>query len=164
MLILLSSPVLLRIFLLDGMLIWPLLILWVLVLLLMLLVVLVGRRALVRVWISLLDVPMLLLHLMLVMSLIGGLLLTFQFLLVFALMPGWLTLLALLYVSLFGLLVGWTLRIGPPRRPLVLSRMSGMLHWDELGVVPDEVVLALRDAASRSSVDDFWSIGVGGLN
>ena len=29
---------------------------------------------------------------------------------------------------------------------------------DELGVVPDEVVLALRDAASRSSVDDFWSI------
>ena len=29
---------------------------------------------------------------------------------------------------------------------------------DELGVVPDEVVLALRDAASGSSVDDFWSI------
>ena len=29
---------------------------------------------------------------------------------------------------------------------------------DELGVVPDEVVLALRDAASRPSVDDFWSI------
>ena len=34
--------------------------------------------------------------------------------------------------------------------------------WDvyrkELETVPDEVVLALRDAASRSSVDDFWSI------
>ena len=34
--------------------------------------------------------------------------------------------------------------------------------WDvyrnELGVVPDEVVLALKDAASRSSVDDFWTI------
>ena len=29
---------------------------------------------------------------------------------------------------------------------------------DELGVVPDEVVLALEDAASRSSVDDVWSI------
>ena len=33
--------------------------------------------------------------------------------------------------------------------------------WDvyrcELGVVPAEVVFALRDAASRSSVDDFWS-------
>ena len=27
-----------------------------------------------------------------------------------------------------------------------------------LGVVPDDVVLALRDAASRSAVDDFWSI------
>ena len=28
----------------------------------------------------------------------------------------------------------------------------------ELGVVPDEVVLALRGAAARLSVDDFWSI------
>ena len=27
-----------------------------------------------------------------------------------------------------------------------------------IGVVPDEVVRALRDAASRYSVDDFWSI------
>ena len=27
-----------------------------------------------------------------------------------------------------------------------------------LGVVPDEVVRSLRDAASRSAVDDFWSI------
>ena len=42
-------PVLLRVFLLDGMLIWPLLILWELVLLLMLLVVLVWRRVLVLV-------------------------------------------------------------------------------------------------------------------
>ena len=31
------------------------------------------------------------------------------------------------------------------------------VHRDELGVVPDDVVLALRDAASRSSVDDVWS-------
>ena len=31
-------------------------------------------------------------------------------------------------------------------------------HRDVLGAVPDEVVLALRDAVSRSSVDDFWSI------
>ena len=29
---------------------------------------------------------------------------------------------------------------------------------DELRVVPEEVVLALRGAVSRSSVDDFWSI------
>ena len=32
------------------------------------------------------------------------------------------------------------------------------VYRDELEVVPDEVVLALRDAVSRSSVDDFWSI------
>ena len=32
------------------------------------------------------------------------------------------------------------------------------VFWEELGVVPNDVVLALRDAVSRSSVDDFWSI------
>ena len=32
------------------------------------------------------------------------------------------------------------------------------VYRDELGVVPGEVVLALRCAASRSSIDDFWSI------
>ena len=32
------------------------------------------------------------------------------------------------------------------------------VYRDVLGVVPDDVVLALRDAASRSAVDDFWSI------
>ena len=31
------------------------------------------------------------------------------------------------------------------------------VYREELGVVPAEVVLALRDAASRSSVDYFWS-------
>ena len=30
--------------------------------------------------------------------------------------------------------------------------------WLDTPVVPEQVVLALRDAASRSSVDDFWSI------
>ena len=30
------------------------------------------------------------------------------------------------------------------------------VYWDELGVVPEEVLLALRGA--RSSVDDYWSI------
>ena len=54
----------------------------------------------------LLAVPMLLLLLRLVMLLIDGSLLTFQFLLAFVLVPGWLMLPALLYVSLFGLLVG----------------------------------------------------------
>ena len=55
---------------------------------------------------------------------------------------------ALLYVSHFGLLVDWILLIGLPRHPLVQA----------LGVVPAEVVLTLRDAVSRSSVDGFWSI------
>ena len=32
------------------------------------------------------------------------------------------------------------------------------VYRDVLGVVSDEVVRALRDAASRSAVDDFWSI------
>ena len=32
------------------------------------------------------------------------------------------------------------------------------IYRDVLGVVPDDVVLALRDAVSRSAVDDFWSI------
>ena len=31
------------------------------------------------------------------------------------------------------------------------------VYREELGVVPDDVVLALRDAASRFAVDDFWS-------
>ena len=48
--------------------------------------------------------------------------------------------------------------IGPHRRPLVLFRMSGDVYREELGVVPEDVVLALRDAVSRSSVDDCWSI------
>ena len=33
--------------------------------------------------------------------------------------------------------------------------------WDELGVVRPDVVLAFRDAVSRSSVDDFWTIWSG---
>ena len=76
---------------------------------------------------------MLLLHLMLVESLIGGLLLTSLFLLAFVLVPGWLTLRAPLLVSLFSLHVGQMLQIGPPRRPLVLSRMSGMFIGMNLG-------------------------------
>ena len=58
--------------------------------------------------------------------LIGGSLLTFQFLLAFALVLGWLMLLARLFVNLSGLLVGWILLISPPRRLLVLFKMSVM--------------------------------------
>ena len=36
--------------------------------------------------------------------------------------------------------------------------MFGDVHRDELEVVPNDVVLALGDAVSRSAVDDFWSI------
>ena len=32
------------------------------------------------------------------------------------------------------------------------------IYRDVLGTVPDNVVLALRDATSRSAIDDFWSI------
>ena len=56
---------------------------------------------------------------------IGGSLLTFQLLLALVLMRGRLMLLVQRFVSLSGLLVGWTLRIGLPRRLYVLSRMSG---------------------------------------
>ena len=47
------------------------------------------------------------------------------------------------------------------------SSSSRVVHYvwdvyrDLLEVVPDDVVLALRDVASRSSVDDFWSIWSG---
>ena len=58
------------------------------------------------------------------MLLIGGLLSIFLFSCAFALMLGWLMLRSLWYVSLFGLLVGWILLTGPPRRPLVLSRIG----------------------------------------
>ena len=78
MLILLLFTVLLRVFLLDGMSIKPLLILWVLVLLVMSPVGSFGREVRVHVGIFLLAVPMLLQLLSLALSLIGGSLLTFQ--------------------------------------------------------------------------------------
>ena len=90
-------------------------------------------RALVHVVISLSTVLMLLLHLMPVMSLIGGSLLTFLLWLNFAIVPGRLTLLARLHASLFGLLVGLTLLLGPPCRLLVLSRMFGIFFGMSLG-------------------------------
>ena len=58
---------------------------------------------------------------------------------------------ARLYVSLSGLLVGWTLLMGPPRR---LPVLFWDVYRDELGV------LAHRNAVSRSSVDGFWFTGV----
>ena len=125
-LLLLPVPVLLRVFLLDGMLIWPLLILWVLVFPLMLPVGSVGRKVLVLVGISSSGVLMRWLLQMLVLLLIVGSPLISLLLLDSVLMPGWLMLLARLCVNLSGLPVCWILLIGPPRRQLGFSRMSGM--------------------------------------
>ena len=63
--------------------------------------------------------------------------------------PRWLTLLALLYVSPFGLFVVLDI---PDRSSSSSSRLVQDVwdvYRDELGVVPDDVVLALGDAASR---------------
>ena len=49
----------------------------------------------------------------------------------------------------------------PDRSPSSATRVVQDVwdvYRDELGVVPEEVVLSLRNAVSRSSVDDFWSI------
>ena len=105
----------------------------------MLLVGLIGRKALVRVGISLSAVPVLLLLLML----------------------GWLMLLARLFVSLFGLLVGWTLLIGRPRRPLVLSRMSGMFIWMSLGWFLRRLLLLLGMLSLVHLLMIFGLFGVG---
>ena len=86
---------------------------------------------------------MLLLLLRLALSLIGGSLLTFLSLRAFALVPGWLMLLAQLYVRLFGLPVGWTLLISPARRLLVLFRMSGMFTGMDLVLFLERLGLLL---------------------
>ena len=63
--------------------------------------------------------------------------------------------LAQLLVSLSGL-PGW---LDTPDRSSSSSYRVVQDVWevyrDVLGVVPEQVVLALRDAASRTSVDDF---------
>ena len=129
-----------------------------LVLPLTLLVGSVGRKALVRVGFLCRLSQMLLLLQMLVMLLIGGSRLIFLYSLAFVLMLGWLMLLARMYVSLSGLHV-W---LDTPDRSSSSSTRVVQDVWnvcrDELGLVPEEVVLALRNAVSRSSVDDFWTI------
>ena len=140
------------------MLMWPLLILWVLVLLLMLLVASAGRRALVLVGISLSDVPMLLLHLVLVMSLIGGFLLTFSVLARFRI-GAWMADAACPVVCQLVWPACW---LDTPDRSSSSSTRVVQDIWgvyrDDLGTVPPDVVLALRDAVSRSTEGDFWSI------
>ena len=95
---------------------------------------------------------------LLVMSLIGGLLLTFQFLLAFVLMPGWLT-----FACPIACQPLWpACWLDTLDRSSSSSTRDVQDVWDvfrdEFEVVPDDVVLALRDAASRFYVDDFWTI------
>ena len=102
--------------------------------LLILLVRLIGMMVLVLVGIFLWCVRVLLLVLKRVVLLIGGSFLTFLFLLAFVLVPGWLMLLA---------------RSSSSSSRVVQDVWD--IYRDVLGVVPDDVVLALRDAASRSA-------------
>ena len=67
-------------------------------------------------------------------------------------------LLVRLFVNLFGLLVGWILLIVSSSSSTRIVQDVWDIYRDELGVVPDDVVFALRDAVSRSALDDFWSI------
>ena len=140
------------------MLILLLLFLWVLVLLLMLLVGLVGRMVLVRVGIFLWAVPVLLLLLRRVMLLIGGSLLIFSVLARFRI-DAWMADVAC-PVTCQPLWPACWLDT-PDRSSSSSSRVVQDVwdvKWNVLGTVPEDVVLALRDAASRSAVDAFWSI------
>ena len=126
MLILLLFPVLLRVLLLVGLLIWPLAYSFG-----------SGNAPSVTckftqevgfgfAGISLLVVPGPLPLLMPALLLIDGSLLIFRSLLTFVLMLRWRMLPALLLVNPFGLPAGWILLIVSLRHPLVLFRMSGM--------------------------------------
>ena len=106
---------------------------------------------------SLLAVPMPLLLPRRAMLQIGGLLSTFLFLHAFVLMRGWLMSLARLLVGLSGLLAGWILLIDSSSSSRVVQDVWDV-YRDVLGVVPDEVVRSLRDAATGTAIDDFWSI------
>ena len=80
--------------------------------------------------------------------------LIFQYSLAFVLMLGWLMLLARLFVNLSGLLVGLILLRRSSSSSSRVVQDVWDVYRDELEVVLDDVVLALRDAASRSAVDD----------
>ena len=88
----------------------------------------------------------------------GGSITTSLYLRAFALMLGWLMLL----VRWFVILSGPACWLDTPDWSSSSSSRVVQDVWDvcrgELGVVRGDVVLALRDAVSRSSVDDFWSI------
>ena len=158
MLILQSYPVWQRVCLLVGMLIWLLRILLVLVLGLIILVLLIKMMVLVLVGISLLAGP--------------NALAASQ---AYYVTDRWFTphfsLLARFRLDAWMADVSCPIACQPlwpacwldaaDRSSSSLSRVvqdAWDVYRDVLGVVPERVVLALRDAASLSSVDDFWSI------
>ena len=157
MLTLLLFPVLLRVFLLVSLLTWHLRIFLELVLNLTLPVSSVGRMVLVRVGILLSAVPMRWLRLMLV-SLLTGVSPLFSVLACFRI-DAWLAVVACPEVCQPVWPACWldTLDRSSTSAARVVHDVWDV-YREELGVVPAEVVLALGDAVSRSSVDDFWSI------
>ena len=108
---------------------------------------------LVPVGISYWVVPMRWLHLMLALSLIGGF--TPHLSVVFSLMIliGWsadISRARIVCPASLACIVGWTLRIGLPRRYARVVQDVWDVYREELGVVPAEEVLALRDAVSQA--------------
>ena len=157
LLILLSSPVLLRVFLLDGMLIWPLLIIWELVLLVMLLVVLVGRYTGSRRDFFIVCPNAL--------AASDACYVTDRW------FTPHLSVLARFRIDAWMADVACTIACQQFWHACWLDTPDGSsssatraaqdiwdVYRDELGVVPEEVVLALGNAVSRSSVDDFGAI------
>ena len=123
----------------------------------MLLVDLVGRRALVLVGISWSVVLMRWLLQMLVLLLTGGLLLI-SLLLLASVFDAWMADVACPIVYQLVWPACW---LDTPDRSSSSATRAVQYVWDvyrdELGEVPGDVVLALRDAVSRSTVDDFWT-------
>ena len=118
----------------------------------------VGRKVLVRVGISVSAVPMLLLLLRLAMLLKGGSLPRFSVIARFRI-DAWMADVAC-PIACQPIWPACWLDI-PDRSSSSSSRLVQDVwdvYRDELGVVPNDVVLALRDAVTRSAVDDFWSI------
>ena len=142
---------------LGGMLIWLLLILWVLVLLLTLFVGLIGWNKLVLIGIFLWGVLVLLLLLRLVLFFDKWFTPHFSVVARFR-VGAWMADVACPIACQPLWPACW---LDTPDRPFSSSSRIVQDVWDVgkdvLGVVPDDVVLAFKDAVSRFAVNDFWS-------
>ena len=158
MLTLQSYPVWLRVCLLVGMLTWLLRIPLVLVFCLIILVLLVGEMFLALVGIFSLAVPMLSLLLMRCCVTDRWFTPHFSVLARFRI-ASWMADVSCPIASQPLWPACW---LDTPDSSSSSSSRAVQDVWDVyrdvLGVVPEQVIHALRDAASRSSVDDFWSI------